>query len=296
MTHLLIVILDDLQHLPGLLDAWHTLGVPGVTIMVSAGSYRARTWLDRVGLGALDRLFEAEELRRRTLLAAIDDDALLEQAIAAADRIVGGFEHPDTGLLLVVPVAQAKGMHKLPPKPRPTEQPAPVLRPDWKIRRDTPVEKAAAILNLSATLVRPDTSLDQVAMAMLAQPNVHVACVVDDEGVLMGLINLYTLANALFIHITPEEFLREITQLEDVVRYADTSRMRNAADVMQAPACVKPGETVQDAFKRMHDERLSGLPVVDERLRVIGYVNLLELLAACADLAGSPQAGRGADL
>lgn len=296
MTHLLIVVLDNLQHLPDLLDAWHTLGVPGVTILLSAGSYRARTWLERVGLGALDRLFEAEELRRRTLLAAIDDDSLLEQAIAAADRIVGGFEHPDTGLLLVVPVVRAKGMRKLPAKPRLTEQPLPVLRPDWKIRRDTPVEKAAAILNLTPTLVRPDTSIDQVVKVMLNQPNVHVACVVNDQDVLLGLIDLYTLADALFIHITPEEFLREITQLEDVVRYADTSRMRSAADVMQAPNCVKPGETVQDAFKRMHDERLSGLPVVDEQLHVIGYVNLLELLAACADLTGGPQTTHGADL
>jgi CBS domain-containing protein len=44
---------------------------------------------------------------------------------------------------------------------------------------------------------------------------------------------------------------------------------------------VKQGETVKDAFERMHEHRLSGLPVVDERYHVVGYINLLELLVLC---------------
>ena len=74
MPHLLVIILDDLEHMPDLLQAWKTIGVPGVTILESVGGYRAGTWLSRVGLGALGRLFEAEEVRRRTLLAAIEDE------------------------------------------------------------------------------------------------------------------------------------------------------------------------------------------------------------------------------
>ncbi|MFV1859245.1 MAG: CBS domain-containing protein, partial [Anaerolineales bacterium] len=42
---------------------------------------------------------------------------------------------------------------------------------------------------------------------------------------------------------------------------------------------VKRGETVREAFKRMHEHNLSGLPVVDEQYHVVGYINLLELLA-----------------
>jgi CBS domain-containing protein len=57
--------------------------------------------------------------------------------------------------------------------------------------------------------------------------------------------------------------------------------MRTAADAMQEPVWVKSGDTVKDAFKRMHEHRLSGLPVVDDQYQVVGYINLLEVMAAC---------------
>ena len=109
MTNLVIVILDDLKKMPAIMDVWRDIGVPGVTILQSAGGHRTTGWLSRVGLGAIDRLFESEEVRRRTLLAAIDDDVLLARAIAEAERVVGGFDKPNTGVLLVLPVAESRG-------------------------------------------------------------------------------------------------------------------------------------------------------------------------------------------
>ena len=84
MIYLLIVILDDLRLMPELLRTWKEIGVPGATILESAGAHRASTWLSQVGLGAIDRLFDAEEVRRRTLLVAIETDELLAQAITEA--------------------------------------------------------------------------------------------------------------------------------------------------------------------------------------------------------------------
>jgi CBS domain-containing protein len=282
MTHLLIVILGDLQCLPTLLQAWQTIGVPGVTIVESAGGYRTTTWLSRVGLGALSRLFEAEEVHTRTLLAAIEDEELLARAVAEAERVMGGFDRPDSGLLLVLPVAQVIGLHKVRPKP-PQEALPPAVRPDWMVRRDTPVEKMAAILNLEPIVVRPDTPLDEVARAMLTRPSVYVACVVTEDGRLVGLLDLQALADDLFFHILPEEFLSEVTDLERVMQFAEKSRIRTAADAMQEAVWVKRGETVKEAFRRMHEHRLSGLPVVDERYHVTGYINLLELLTVCLE-------------
>jgi CBS domain-containing protein len=280
MTHLLIVILDDLERMPALLQAWRAIGLPGSTILESVGAHRAITWLGRVGLGALDRLFEADEVRRRTLLAAIEDEQLLAQAIAEAERVVGGFERPDSGLLLALPVAQARGLRKAQPMPPQAALP-PAVRPDWMIRRDTPVEAVVNFLNLEPTLVLPNAPLDDVARAMLAHPGAHVACVVAEDGRLVGLIGLEALTDDLFLHIMPEESLSEITDLEHVAQFARMSRMRTAGDAMQSPAWVKRGETVKDAFKRMHENHLSGLPMVDERYRVVGYINLLGLLAMC---------------
>jgi len=282
MTHLLIVILNDLKLLPELLQAWQTIGLPGPTILEGAGGYQTTSWLTKMGLGALGRIFETEELKRRTLLSAVEGDELLAQAVAEAEQVVGGFDQPGTGLLLVLPVVEAKGLVKAPVAPPPKILP-PVIRPGWMIRRDTPVQEVDAILNLEPTIVRADTPLDKVAQAMLASPNVHVACVVNEDGRLVGLLGLRALADDLFFHILPEEFLSEATDLEHVMEFARKVSTRTAEDAMQEPVWVKVGETVKDAFKRMHDHRTSGLPLVDNRYHVVGYINLLELVAACVD-------------
>ena len=219
MIYLLIVILDDLRLMPELLRTWKKIGVPGATILESVGAYRTSTWLSRVGLGAIDRLFEAEEVRRRTLLVAIESDELLAQAIAEAERVVGGFDRPDSGLLLVLPVAQVRGLHKVQPKPRQEKLP-PAVRPDWVVQRDTPVEVVVETLNLEPTIVHLDTPLDEVAQAMFAHPRVHVVCVVNDDGRLVGVLDLRTLADDFFFHIMPEEFLSEVTDLEHAMQFA----------------------------------------------------------------------------
>jgi len=282
MIHLLIVILDDLSRMPALLQAWQVIGLPGATILESAGAHRTMTWLSRVGLGALGRLFEAEEVRRRTLLVAVEGDKLLEQAMAEAERVMGGFDRRDSGLLLVLPVAQVRGLHKVQAKPRPERLPR-ALRPEWMIQRDTPVEEVAQTMMLQPTLVHPEMPLDEVARAMLAHPRVHVVCVVDGAGRLVGVLDLRTLADDLFFHIMPEEFLSEMTDLDHVLQFAQMSGMRTVAEAMKEPVWVKRGETVKDAFKRMHEHGLPGLPVVDDRYHVVGYINLLELMAVCLD-------------
>ena len=284
MIYLLIVILDNLSLMPGLLQTWKEIGVPGGTILESAGAHRASTWLSRVGLGVIDHLFEAEEVRRRTLLVAIESDELLAQAIAEAERVVGGFDRPNSGLLLVLPVAEVRGLHKVQPRPRQEKLP-PAVRPDWVVQRDTPVENVVEVLNLEPTIVRLDTPLDEVAQAMFAHPRVHVVCVVNDDGRLVGVLDLRALADDLFFHIMPEAFLREVTDLEHAMQFAEMSGMRTAGDAMKEPVWVKRGETVKDAFKRMHEHHLEGLPLVDDRYHVVGYINLLELMAVCLEPA-----------
>lgn len=287
MFHLLIVILDDLRAMPPLLAAWQAIDLPGATILQSAGAYRTTTWLSRVGLGALDRLFETEEVRRRTLLVAVEDDALLQQAIAEAERVVGGFDRPNSGLLLVLPVSEVRGLHKVQPKSSHSRLPR-ALRPEWVVQRDTPVEAVAHILDLQPAIVGPQTPLDEVARTMLAHPRVHLICVASEDGRLLGLLDLRSLADDLFYHIMPEEFLSEVTDLDQAMHFAELSRMRTVADAMVEPVWVKPTDTVKAAFKRMHESGLPGLPIVDDRYHVVGYINLLELMAVCLDSGAAP--------
>jgi len=282
MSNLLLVILHDTSLLPDLLQVWQDIGVPGATILKSAGGHRARTWLSRVGLGAINHLFETKEVQNRTLIVIIEDEDLLEQAIAEAERVVGGFDRPNSGLLVVLPATQTKGFYKVRPK-LPQEISPPALRPDWMILRDTPIEKVKAVMGLEPTIVGPDASLNDVAQAMLSHPRVHVASVVAEDGRLVGLLSLKTLADDLFFHIIPEEFIAESTNIEKIMAFANKTRILTAGDAMIPPVWIKHGETVKNAFTRMHDKGLPGLPVVDDRYHVIGYINLLELLALCLE-------------
>ena len=277
MVHLLVVILDDLKALPDLLQAWREAGVPGATILESVGAYRAHTWLERVGLGALERLFEAEEIRRRTLLTAIDDEALLARAIAEAERVVGGFERPNTGILLVLPVAEARGLRKEHPKAPEKAVPYPVC-PGWREMR---IGQITGAVGLEPVTVPPDATLDEVARALAAHPGVRVACVVTKEGRLIGLLDVHTIAENLLLYILPEELLREVTDLDQVAKFAEKTRVRTAADGMQKPVWVKETDTLKQALMLMHEHRLSGLPVVDEAYRVVKYIDLLGLLTHC---------------
>jgi len=280
MTHLLLVILDDVTRMPDLLQAWRTIGVPGTTILESVGAYRAESWLSRVGLGGLDRISDSKEVRRRTLMAAIEDDELLARAVAEAERVMDGFERPDSGLLLVLPVTQVKGLKKVMQQPSQDVLP-PAVMPNWVVLRDTPIEEVVAVLNLEPTIVNEDTPLKEIPQKMLIHPDVHVTCVVAEDNRLVGLLGLRALADDLFFHIIPEEFLSEISDLDEALEFANRSHMRTAADAMQDPVWVKQGETVKDAFKRMHENDLAGLPVVNDLYQVVGYINLLELLAIC---------------
>jgi len=276
MIYLMVVILHDPNRLGELLEAWQGLGVPGVTILPSAGAHAAGTWISQFGLPALDQLFEARDLRRRTLLAAIDDEALLDRAVAEAERVVGGFEQPKTGILLVLPVVRASGLHKA--RPETEEEPSPPVRPEVVALRDTPVGELADTCGLEPTIISPGAPLDDVARAMLVRPVVHVACVVAEDGRLLGLLDIHTVVDNVFLHILPEEFLGRIADLEDVIEFADISRMRTAVDAMQEPAWVTRDEPIKEAFKKMHERHLPGLPVVNESYRVTGYVSLTDLL------------------
>lgn len=287
MAHLLLLVIDDMAVLPALLEAWQSVGVPGVTILQSAGAYRTQKWLRRMGLSALDRLFDSEETSRRTLLAAIEEDAVLERAVAEAERLVGGFERPGSGLLLVLPVSRALGLHKAPPMEVDARSyEAPQL--DWLAWRKKSAAEVARLFALQPVLVRRDTALEQIPQALMAQPGVQVVCVTSEDDVLVGLLPLSDLADALLFHEMPEEFLSEVTDLEGVIEFAERSRVRTAGDVMKPPVWVRQDEPLKLAFRRMHQHQLLGLPVVDETYHIVGYISLLALLLAACGLPSFP--------
>ena len=85
---LLVVILHNADRLPELLKTWRNIGIPGSTILPSAGSFAAENWVKRSGLSSFFSLFDQNMLQQRTLLSLIDDAEILEQAVAEAIQII----------------------------------------------------------------------------------------------------------------------------------------------------------------------------------------------------------------
>lgn len=134
--------------------------------------------------------------------------------------------------------------------------------------------------------VRPGDALRQVAERSVQHPECGVLCVVDAGGALVGLIPVNQLVQDIFVKIVPEEFLSHIGQATEALDYAERLGARTAADIMDPPVSVHPDQTVREAFRKLHETGLAGLPVVDDEGHLRGYLDELELLLAWVEASG----------
>jgi nitrogen regulatory protein PII len=114
MAQLLVLVLDNLEQCPAVLDAWEQAGVAGATILESSGLARMKGAIrdDLPLLPSLRDLMAGREWHHRTLFTVVEDEATLERAIEATERIVGDLSEPHTGLLFVLPVNCVLGLVK----------------------------------------------------------------------------------------------------------------------------------------------------------------------------------------
>ncbi len=306
MLTLLIVILHDLDRLPALLTAWKEANVPGVTLLPSAGGFEAEKLGRRSGLAGLLKMLDQSGAPQRLIFSLIDDPEILEIAISEADRVVHGFDSPHSGILFTLEIGQALGLQKWSRK-APID---PVQIPDddelldkgtanllswyeeklknlydrkelaaWKDKRSLLVSDLLKTAQHKPTIVPVDTALPKVIAAFLGNRDVPLACVINSEERLVGLIEERTLAEIMLIPTMPEKFIQDPEGFEQALQYAKIAPKRLASDIMREAAYVSLDSTIEQAFIEMQQHGLSGLPVVNKHYRVNGYLTLLELLA-----------------
>lgn len=115
MSYLVVLIVNNAEDCPPILDAWEQLGVKGVTILDSTGLGHVR----RAGLRddiplmpSLEDLFKADEVHHRTLFSVVETQEEIDQMVAAAQEVTGNLDDPHTGFMFVVPVLQAYGLRR----------------------------------------------------------------------------------------------------------------------------------------------------------------------------------------
>jgi nitrogen regulatory protein PII len=112
---MIMFVLDDPNQLDAVLDAWHAVGVSGVTIVESIGSYRrghARRVRGRYLYG-LPGLRECTEQCQYILFAIVPDSRTVDVCLDAAEKIVGDLTEPNTGVLVAWELSRAKGVPEM---------------------------------------------------------------------------------------------------------------------------------------------------------------------------------------
>jgi len=112
MHYLVLLIVDDLNKCPAVLEAWSAAEVPGITVLESTGMGRLRKDGIRDDLPmmpSLSELFRTREHRHRTIFSVVEGEEKVDQLIEIAQEILGDLNRPDSGVLFVLPVARVVG-------------------------------------------------------------------------------------------------------------------------------------------------------------------------------------------
>jgi nitrogen regulatory protein PII len=112
---MVMFVLDDPNQLDNVLDAWHGVGVSGVTIVESIGSYRRRQ-VQRVRgryLVGLPGLRECTEQCQYVLFAIVPDSEMADNCLKAAESVVGDLIEPNSGVFAAWELALAKGVPEM---------------------------------------------------------------------------------------------------------------------------------------------------------------------------------------
>lgn len=114
--YLILYVLNDIEKLSDLLDAWESTGVGGVTILPSTGLGRIRTHFglrdDLPVLPSLDALINQEEVLNRTLFTVVKEDLMVDKVLKKTEDVVGSLDEPEHGILIVIPLARAYGVRE----------------------------------------------------------------------------------------------------------------------------------------------------------------------------------------
>ena len=115
MSYMVVLVVNDVDDCPEIMDAWEAAGVLGITIFSSTGLGHVR----KAGLRddfpimpSLQDILDSEEVHHRTLMSVVDSQELVDKLVAIAQDILGDLDEPHTGFLFVLPVLQAYGMGK----------------------------------------------------------------------------------------------------------------------------------------------------------------------------------------
>ncbi len=130
------------------------------------------------------------------------------------------------------------------------------------------------------TIIYEDTKIKEIMSAIIKDIRSRHAYVVNDSGKLIGSIR----TNSVIQYLFPTIFLEENQSLQ-ISSYLEFSNAKIAKDIMNRnPHYVYKHTKVKKLIKIMISEKINEVPVVDENIKLIGEVNIMEIIAKWLEL------------
>ena len=106
--NVLFLVLNEVEHLDEVLDAFVKVGLKGATILDSQGMASALTNGGKSipFYGSLMHLLDGAKPYNKTIFTVIEDEEKLEKAVAAVKEILGDMKKPGSGLMFSVPIGR----------------------------------------------------------------------------------------------------------------------------------------------------------------------------------------------
>jgi len=105
---LIVIVLNNTEHLEDLLTAFLEIGVSGSTVVDSVGMGRILSH-DVPIFAGLRSAFPGTSPVNKTVLTVTSEE-LVNDVLTAVDDVCGTFEESGTGLVFVIPVDAVRGM------------------------------------------------------------------------------------------------------------------------------------------------------------------------------------------
>jgi len=158
-----------------------------------------------------------------------------------------------------------------------------VKTPNPSLTKDTRIRDAHELIYLAPTLVREDDTLFEVLRKLVSDPRARVAFVVDHQERLAGMIPLAVVDRSFLYAFLPEEMDFEAADFPAIVAAAQANP-RTAREMMLPPVFVRLDEPLKNAVVQMHRHKTEVVAIVDEDLRVVGYLDMFQLLSSLTAL------------
>ncbi|MEE9151219.1 MAG: CBS domain-containing protein [Thermoplasmata archaeon] len=139
--------------------------------------------------------------------------------------------------------------------------------------RDLVVEDVHEIMIGKPAVVKEDDQLKDAVEAMTKNLISRKVYVVDGEGKLKGVITIETLLKQVGYRVGVRE-----TGVISFFKFLSGIFKENVTEFMEKPVTVTNRDKVLDALRLMVEHHLNDLPVIDDKDRIVGELNSLEIL------------------